>query len=108
MDIEFLDQFEEERMTGHNFTHAAIQKFTLIKKNSEKLLKKGIELPTYRKIGDDVYDLSLDSTNPNEYNLSKYLYDFENMTVLYANGDKYKDFSAGLHLPSYFDIEIIK
>lgn len=108
MNIEFLDQFEEERMTGHNFTHAAIQKFTLIKRNSEKLLKKGIELPTYRKIGDDVYDLSLDSTNSNEYNLSKYLYDFENMTVLYANGDKYKDFSAGLHLPSYFDIEIIK
>lgn len=108
MDIEFLDQFEEGRMTGHNFTRIGIQKFTLIKRNSEKLLRKGVKLPTYRKMGEEVYDLSLDNTNYNEYNLSKYLYDFENMTVLYENGDKYKNFGSGLHLPAYFKIKPLK
>lgn len=108
MDIEFLDQFEEERMIGHNFTRIEIQKFTLIKRNSDKLLRKGVKLPTYQKMGEEVYDLTLDDTNYNEYHLSKYLYDFENMTVLYENGDKYKNFDSGLHLPAYFKIKPLK
>lgn len=110
-DIYFLDEFTEDRMLGHNYTRAQIQKFTLIKKDSEKLLRKEIVLPyKVKRSPDECYDLSLDDSHHEEYNLSKYLYDFENMTVLYENRDNedYKNFGTGLHLLEYFNIKPIK
>lgn len=56
---------------------------------------------------EDFYNLESLESQREEYNLDKYLYDFENMTVLFANkGQKYK--SGGLFLPSYFDISSLK
>nr|WP_050499044.1 hypothetical protein [Lactococcus lactis] len=74
-------------------------------------MRKKIVLPyKVKRTPDECYDLSLDDSHHEEYNLSKYLYDFENMTVLYGNRDNedYKNSGTGLHLPEYFDIKPIK
>lgn len=108
-EIYLTDQFLLERMVGHNYARSMIQKFSLVKRDSDKLLRKNIRLP-YRVTSSlsECYDFTLDSKNEIEkYDLPKYLYDFENMTSLFANsGQKYK--SAGLYLPTYFDITLLK
>lgn len=100
--IYLKDQFTIERMVGHNFARAVIQKFSLIRDNSEDLKNQGMTYPS-EEIPQKFYDIGRAAKRKNEYTLSKYLYDFENMTVLFANsGQKYS--RGGLHLPSYFDI----
>lgn len=96
------DQFTVGRMTGHNFARAIIQKFSLIRDNSEKLQYKGMDFPSDETL-EVFYDISYAEKCEDKYTLSKYLYDYENMTVLFANsGQKYQE--GGLYLPSYFDI----
>lgn len=96
------DQFTVGRMTGHNFARAIIQKFSLIRDNSEKLQYKGMDFPSDETL-EVFYDISYAEKYEDKYTLSKYLYDYENMTVLFANsGQKYQE--GGLYLPSYFDI----
>ncbi|MEI4336483.1 hypothetical protein [Streptococcus suis] len=96
------DQFTIERMVGHNFARAFIQKLSLIRDNSEGLKNQGMTYPS-KEIPQKFYNIERATKRKNEYTLSKYLYDFENMTVLFANsGQKYP--GGGLHLPSYFDI----
>lgn len=100
--IYLKDQFTIERMVGHNFARAVIQKFSLIRDNSEDLKNQGMTYPS-KEIPQKFYNIERATKRKNEYTLSKYLYDFENMTVLFANsGQKYP--GGGLHLPSYFDI----
>ena len=100
--IYLKDQFTIERMVGHNFARAVIQKFSLIRDNSENLKNQGMTYPS-KEIPQKFYNIERATKRKNEYTLSKYLYDFENMTVLFANsGQKYP--GGGLHLPSYFDI----
>ena len=56
---------------------------------------------------EDFYELDHVKSQRGVYDLDKYLYDFENMTVLFAySGQKYA--SGGLFLPSYFDITSLK
>ncbi|HEM6131922.1 TPA: hypothetical protein U2C06_001681 [Streptococcus suis] len=100
--IYLKDQFTIERMTGHNFARAVIQKFSLIRDNSEDLKNQGMTYPS-EEIPQKFYDIRRATKRKNEYTLSKYLYDFENMTVLFANSGQ-KHSGGGLHLPSYFDI----
>lgn len=96
-----------ERMIGHNFSRAMIQKFSLVKENSIKLKKIGRTYPTTVNRLEDFYELDHVKSQRGVYDLDKYLYDFENMTVLFANsGQKYA--SGGLFLPSYFDITSLK
>ncbi len=105
--IYLRDQFLMERMIGHNFSRAMIQKFSLVKENSIKLKKIGRTYPTTVKKLEDFYELDHLRNQRDIYDLDKYLYDFENMTVLFANsGQKYN--SGGLFLPSYFDIISLK
>lgn len=100
--IYLKDQFTTERMVGHNFARAIIQKFSLIRDNSENLKKQGMTYPSKEK-PENFYDFGRAMKRKKSYTLSKYLYDFENMTALFANsGQEYS--RAGLHLPSYFDI----
>lgn len=100
--IYLKDQFTIERMVGHNFARAVIQKFSLIRDNSEDLKNQGMTYPS-EEIPQKFYDIGRATKRKNGYTLSKYLYDFENMTVLFANsGQKYS--GGGLHLLSYFDI----
>ncbi|VHB30025.1 helix-turn-helix domain-containing protein [Streptococcus pyogenes] len=104
--IYLKDQFTVERMVGHNFARAVIQKFSLIRDNSEDLKNQGMTYPS-EEIPQKFYDIGRATKRKNEYTLSKYLYDFENMTVLFANsGQKYS--GGGLHLPSYFDISLLQ
>ena len=96
-----------KRMIGHNFSRAMIQKFSLVKENSIKLKKAGRTYPEIVRSLEDFYELDLAESQHRVYDLDKYLYDFENMTVLFANnGQKYD--SGGLFLPSYFDITLLK
>lgn len=105
--IYLKDQFLMERMIGHNFSRAMIQKFSLVKENSIKLKKIGRTYPTTVNKLEDFYELDHVKSQRGVYDLDKYLYDFENMTVLFANsGQKYA--SGGLFLPSYFDISSLK
>ncbi|TVX42515.1 hypothetical protein AZJ35_09765, partial [Streptococcus pneumoniae] len=105
--IYLRDQFLMERMIGHNFSRAMIQKFSLVKENSIKLKKIGRTYPTNVKKLEDFYKLDHLRNQREIYALDKYLYDFENMTVLFANsGQKYN--SRGLYLPSYIDISSLK
>ncbi len=88
--IYLRDQFLMERMIGHNFSRAMIQKFSLVKENSIKLKKIGRTYPTTVKKLEDFYKLDHLRNQREIYALDKYLYDFENMTVLFANsGQKY-------------------
>ncbi|WP_250543958.1 helix-turn-helix domain-containing protein [Streptococcus salivarius] len=106
-DIYLKDQFLMKRMIGHNFSRAMIQKFSLVKENSIKLKKAGRTYPEIVRSLEDFYELDLAESQHRVYDLDKYLYDFENMTVLFANnGQKYD--SGGLFLPSYFDITLLK
>lgn len=101
-DIYLKDQFTVKRMVGHNFARAIIQKFSLIREHSEELRNPDMTYPS-REIPQKFYDIEHATERKNGYTLSEYLYDFENMTVLFANsGQKYSE--CGLHLPSYFDI----
>ena len=105
-EVYLKDQFLMQRMVGHNFARAMIQKFALVRNNSAKLQKVGMSYPSEVNL-EDFYNLESLESQREEYNLDKYLYDFENMTVLFANkGQKYK--SGGLFLPSYFDISSLK
>ncbi len=107
-DIFEEDQFIPSRMIGHNFTRVEIQKSFLIKQNSEMVLKDGISLPA-KTMFEDCYDLTKDTTNHKEYNLTKYLYDVENMTYMFAHSnDENPPRSTGLHLPAYFEVESLK
>lgn len=100
--IYLKDQFKVERMVGHNFSRVIIQKFSLIRNNSERLKNKNMSFPRDVK-PEDFYDINSAERSEDKYTLNKYLYDYENMTVLFANsGQKYQE--AGLYLLSYFDI----
>ena len=77
-----------ERMIGHNFSRAMIQKFSLVKENSIKFKKIGRIYPTTVKKLEYFYELDHLRNQRDIYDLDKYLYDFENMTVLFANSDK--------------------
>lgn len=105
--IYLKDQFLMERMIGHNFSRAMIQKFSLVKENSIKLKKIGRTYPTTVQRLEDFYELGHLRNQRDIYDLDKYLYDFENMTVLFANSEQ-KYNSGGLFLPSYFDITSLK
>lgn len=100
--IYLKDQFTIERMVGHNFSRVIIQKFSLIRNNSEKLKNKNMNFPS--NVNPEVfYNINYAERREDKYTLNKYLYDYENMTVLFANsGQKYQ--RGGLYLPRYFDI----
>ncbi|MDO4634645.1 MAG: helix-turn-helix transcriptional regulator [Streptococcus sp.] len=105
--IYLKDQFLMGRMIGHNFSRAMIQKFSLVKENSIKFKKIGRTYPTTVNRLEEFYELDRVKTQRGVYDLDKYLYDFENMTLLFANsGQKYA--SGGLFIPSYFDITSLK
>ena len=91
-------------MTGHNYARAMIQKFSLIKTNTEKYIKTGMTFPKKIKKLEDFYDISIHIEDVDDkYDLSKYLKDFENMTILFANsGQKYKE--TMLFINRYFKI----
>ena len=76
--IYLKDQFLMERMIGHNFSRAMIQKFSLVKENSIKFKKIGRTYPTNVKRLEDFYELDHLRNQRDIYNLDKYLYDFEN------------------------------
>ena len=104
-DILEADQFIPSRMTGHNFARAEIQKFFLIKKDSEDLLRDNATLPSKRRF-DDYYDLSKKEKSNREYDLSKYLYDFENLTYVFAHSKREEEnLELGLHAPTYFAVK---
>lgn len=100
--IYLKDQFILERMTGHNFARAKIQKFSLIMYNSKRLRKDEVNFPS-STIYENFYDISSLGEKENKYTLTKYLYDFENMTGLFAS-KKHTSPPYGLYLPSYFEI----
>lgn len=105
--IYLKDQFLMNRMIGHNFSRAMVQKFSLVKENSIKYKKTDMAFPTSSGRLEDFYDLEHIENQSGVYNLDKYLYDFENMTMLFANsGQKFE--SGGLFLPSYFEITLLK
>lgn len=100
--IYLKDQFKVERMVGHNFSRVIIQKFSLIRNNSERLKNKNMSFPNDVK-PEVFYNINYAERSEDKYTLNKYLYDYENMTVLFANsGQKYP--GGGLYLPSYFKI----
>lgn len=100
--IYLKDQFTVERMVGHNFARAIIQKFSLIRDNSERLKNESMTFPSYEN-PEVFYSINNAEKSEDSYTLTKYLYDYENMTVLFANsGQKYP--GGGLYLPTYFDI----
>ena len=104
--IYFKDQFTVERMVGHNFARTIIQKFSLIKNNSLRLKNNDMSFPSNEN-PQVFYDFNSVEKLEDKYTLDKYLYDYQNLTVLFANsGQKYP--SAGLYLPSYFKITPIK
>lgn len=104
-DILEADQFIPSRMTGHNFARAEIQKLFLIKKDSEDLLRDNATLPSKRRF-DDYYDLSKKEKSNREYDLSKYLYDFENLTYVFAHSKREEEnLELGLHAPTYFAVK---
>lgn len=104
--IYLKDQFILERMTGHNFARAKIQKFSLIMYNSKRLRKDEVNFPSSMN-SENIYDISSLGENENKYTLTKYLYDFENMTGLFAS-KKHTSPPYGLYLPSYFKITNLK
>lgn len=100
--IYFKDQFTVDRMVGHNFARTIIQKFSLIKNNSLRLKNNDMSFPS-NEDPQVFYDFNSVEKLEDKYTLDKYLYDYQNLTVLFANsGQKYP--SAGLYLPSYFQI----
>ena len=104
--IYLKDQFILERMTGHNFARAKIQKISLIMYNSKRLRKDEVNFPSSMN-SENIYDISSLGENENKYTLTKYLYDFENMTGLFAS-KKHTSPPYGLYLPSYFKITNLK
>ena len=102
-----IDQFIPTRMVGHNYARAEIQKFFLIKKDSEEMLRENVILPTKNSF-DDCYDLSKKQKIDEKYDLSRYLYDFENLTYVFANsrGGEYRG-PLGLYAPTFFDISSV-
>ena len=93
-------------MTGHNFARAKIQKFSLIMYNSKRLRKDEVNFPSSMN-SENIYDISSLGEKENKYTLTKYLYDFENMTGLFAS-KKHTSPPYGLYLPSYFEITNLK
>ena len=104
--IYLKDQFILERMTGHNFARAKIQKFSLIMYNSKRLRKDEVNFLSSMNY-ENFYDISSLGEKEDKYTLTKYLYDFENMTGLFASKEHTSP-PYGLYLPSYFEITNLK
>lgn len=104
------DQYLLNRMLGHNFTRAMIQKFSLIEHRSKKLAKLNPNFKNSEIISpSEYYDVKkiYIERRKDVYDLDKYLYDFENMTTLFAD-ERENDKRAGMFLPEYFDITPLK
>ena len=104
------DQYLPNRMLGHNFSRSMIQKLALVEERSKRLAKKGNNLENKTIINPtEYYDLSrvYQERIQYVYDIDRYLYDLENMTLLFVDKDK-DDKSAGLFLPEYFDITPLK
>lgn len=104
------DQYLLNRMLGHNFTRAMIQKFSLIEHRSKKLAKLNPNFKNSEIISpSEYYDVKKihKERRKDVYDLDKYLYDFENMTTLFAD-ERENDKRAGMFLPEYFDITPLK
>ncbi|MEB6046481.1 helix-turn-helix transcriptional regulator [Staphylococcus pseudoxylosus] len=104
------DQYLPNRMLGHNFSRPMIQKFALIEERSKRMAKKDINLENKRIVDPiEYYDLVqvYQERIQKTYDIDRYLYDLENMTLLFADNDT-NDKSAGLFLPEYFEITPLK
>lgn len=104
------DQYLLNRMLGHNFARAMIQKFSLIEHRSKRLAKINLNFKNSEIIStSEYYDVKkiYNERRKGVYDLDKYLYDFENMTTLFAD-ERASDKSAGMFLPEYFDITPLK
>ncbi|WP_241960309.1 helix-turn-helix domain-containing protein [Staphylococcus warneri] len=104
------DQYLPNRMLGHNFSRSMIQKLALVEERSKRLAKKDNNLENKTIINPtEYYDLSqvYQERMQDTYDIDRYLYDLENMTLLFVDKDK-DDKSAGLFLPEYFDITPLK
>lgn len=104
-EIYLKDQFSLSRMNSHNYVRTRIQKMSILKEVSNKLNSDVIERSRNSKSKlDEIYEWNLKNNgNEKEYDILKYLYDIQNMTELFAYNSTKKN-SAGLFLPSYFDI----
>ncbi len=104
------DQYLPNRMLGHNFSRSMIQKLSLVEERSKRLAKKDNNLENKTIINPtEYYDLSqvYQERMQDAYDIDRYLYDLENLTLLFVDKDK-DDKSAGLFLPEYFDINPLK
>ncbi len=70
-------------------------------------LRENVILPTKNSFN-DCYDLSKKQKIDEKYDLSRYLYDFENLTYVFANsrGGEYRA-PLGLYAPTFFDISSV-
>lgn len=104
------DQYIPNRMLGHNFSRSMIQKLSLVEERSKRLVKKDNDLENKTIINPtEYYDLVqvYQERIQDTYDIDRYLYDLENMTLLFVDKDK-GDKSAGLFLTEYFDIIPLK
>lgn len=104
------DQYLPNRMLGHNFSRSMIQKLALVEERSKRLTKKDNNLENKTIINPtEYYDLSqvYQERMQDTYDIDRYLYDLENMTLSFVDKDK-DDKSVGLFLPEYFDITLLK
>lgn len=104
------DQYLSNRMLGHNFSRSMIQKLSLVEERSKRMAKQDINLDNKKIVNPtEYYDLVqvYQERVQDTYDIDRYLYDLENMTLLFVNKDK-DDKSAGLFLLEYFDITPLK
>ncbi len=104
------DQYIPNRMLGHNFSRSMIQKLSLVEERSKRLAKKDNDLENKTIIDPiEYYDLVqvYQERIQDTYDIDRYLYDLENMTLLFVDKDK-DDKSTGLFLPEYFNITPLK
>lgn len=104
------DQYIPNRMLGHNFSRSMIQKLSLVEERSKRLAKKDNDLENKTIIDPtEYYDLVqvYQERIQDTYDIDRYLYDLENMTLLFVDKDK-DDKSAELFLPEYFNITPLK
>lgn len=89
-------------MLGHNFSRSMIQKLSLVEERSKRLAKKDNDLENKTIIDPtEYYDLVqvYQERIQDTYDIDRYLYDLENMTLLFVDKDK-DDKSAGLFYQS--------